>query len=412
MPRSILTRVRILVGVAGGRRPVRRARAGVMLMALVALPLAGGCRGGVRNLTAPKWPTLGAAKSPPAAADLAAAPATGPIPKPASAATPYATSNAGGDSAAAAMNQGVVQTAGIDPPVVTYGVTPPPAALDAAPPAPMESVAATPIAPQVGRYSELPAPPPAADAPVAAGIPPAVPEHPATAPVAAAPPAPTAAAFPATAGYEPAAAPAPDRFGAPAAPPLVPVAAPAAAPVASPVAATPSGGAVPAAPAAAAGAYEPAVVGAAAGAAAGVPARYASQGSRFGGDAAPDGTIPNAALPAEPAPFPAADALPPAAAASAFAPAPAPFEPQAPPAEPPATPAQEAPAMLPAGTPDGLTTPPVRRRDPVYRPGNTSSYRPAEQVFADEPSTVPSPVRTASFDVVDPPPLPSSPVLR
>jgi hypothetical protein len=133
----------------------------------------------------------------------------------------------------------------------------------------------------------------------------------------------------------------------------------------------------------------------------GTPARYASDRSRYGDPLAAD---PALAAPASAyqAPPPAADAgwagagfsgagaLPPAAAAPAVAPPPAPF-PTAP------------PAALPAANPDGLTSPPVRRPDPVFRPGGTSSYRPAEQIFVDEQPVAPSAVRTASFETVAPP---------
>lgn len=77
---------------------------------------------------------------------------------------------------------------------------------------------------------------------------------------------------------------------------------------------------------------------------------------------------------------------------------PAPMSP-APPLSPPAplsTPPQNA---LPS-------SPPARRPDPGYRPGGTSSYRPAKSILADEQPATPSAVRTAAYEV---PATPTSP---
>jgi hypothetical protein len=127
----------------------------------------------------------------------------------------------------------------------------------------------------------------------------------------------------------------------------------------------------------------------------GTPARYASDRSRYGDPMAADPAqaAPASAFQAPPAAdagWGGAGALPPAAAVPAAAPPPAPF-PTAP------------PAALPPANPDGLTSPPVRRPDPVFRPGGTSSYRPAEQIFVDEQPVAPSAVRTASFETLAPP---------
>jgi hypothetical protein len=57
------------------------------------------------------------------------------------------------------------------------------------------------------------------------------------------------------------------------------------------------------------------------------------------------------------------------------------------------------PAAVPAAP--GLLQPsaqPVRRPDPVYRPGGTSSYRPSRTILADESTPPPAAVRTASFE--------------
>ena len=132
----------------------------------------------------------------------------------------------------------------------------------------------------------------------------------------------------------------------------------------------------------------------------GNPARYASDRSRYGDPLAADPAMaaPASAYQAPPPPadagwagagsagagFVGGGALPPAAA---------------PPAPVPTAP----PAALPPANPDGLTSPPVRRPDPVFRPGGTSSYRPAEQIFVDEQPVAPSAVRTASFETAAPP---------
>lgn len=95
--------------------------------------------------------------------------------------------------------------------------------------------------------------------------------------------------------------------------------------------------------------------------------------SRFGSPAASDQPP---APPASAAALPAAlDPLPPAAAPSGF---------------------QPPPAVVPAPTAPGS---PVRRADPVYRPGGTSSYRPSRAILAgDAPGGEPGGVRPVGFE--------------
>ena len=387
-------------GSASGATLARRGRLGAIAIGLLIASLAGGgCRSGVRSMTAPKWPSFGTAK--PKGIDdsaLAAAPKIdASTQKPSTAATPYPTTstpagyvvNDSSPTAGAAATG--IQSAATDPAMVTYGATPPPQlAAAASDPRAMaglpENSAPQAISPQVGPYASLPAPPPPAQSPTPPGLQPASlplePVPPPAAQVAAAPPgggfpvAPPAPSsdFPSTAGYEPSRVA--DSRGS--------VAAEAAAPG---LAAAGVAAATPLAP------INPED--------SGTPARYASDRSRYGDPSAAD---PALAAPASAyrAPPPAADAglagagwagagaLPPAAAAPAVAPPPAPF-PTAP------------PAALPAANPDGLTSPPVRRPDPVFRPGGTSSYRPAEQIFVDEQPVAPSAVRTASFETAAPP---------
>lgn len=365
---------------------------------LIASLAGGGCRSGVRSMTAPKWPSFGTAK--PKGIDdsaLAAAPKIdASTQKPSTAATPYPTTSTpagyvvNDSSPTAGVAATGIQTAATDPAVVTYGAAPPPqlaaAELDPRAMAGLpEASAAQAISPQVGPYASLPVPPPPAQSPTPTGLPPASlplePVPPPAAQVVAAPPgggypiAPaTSSVFPSTAGYEPSRVA--DARGS--------VAAEATAPglAAAGVAAT--------APLALNNSQE-----------SGTSARYASDRSRYGDPlaAGPALAAPASAYQAPPAAdagwagagfvgggFVGGSALPPAAAA----PPSAPF-PTAP------------PAVLPATNPDGLTSPPVRRPDPVFRPGGTSSYRPAEQVFVEEQPVAPSAVRTASFETAAPP---------
>lgn len=98
--------------------------------------------------------------------------------------------------------------------------------------------------------------------------------------------------------------------------------------------------------------------------------RYSS-GSRFGGGLEQPPSSPPAAaslLPAAPlTPPPAASAVP-----------------------------QQVPPPLPGAAP---SAPPTRRPDPGYRPGGTSSYRPARSILADDQPAPPSAVRTAAYEM-------------
>ncbi|RLS32372.1 MAG: hypothetical protein DWH79_08280 [Planctomycetota bacterium] len=346
---------------------------------------ASGCRGGARSLSVPAWPSFRGSKTADASAIKSApslASADGPIKKPAASASPYPTTSTpagyvvNDPTHSSAAGTDTIQAAAADPQMVTYGVTPP--LRSAAPPETQQIVttqlpSAAPV-PQVGPYATLPPPPPAAEQPTAPGLPAttpsevAMPEHAslAAAPVSGppgggypvAPPA-QPSAFPATAGYEPTPRVADARAAAVLAP------ATAAAVQSPPLAAVPES------------------------AAGGVSARYASQASRFGDDAAPVG--PGAA-----SSFPAETGFVPGAAAAATLPGDF-----GPPGGLPSAPAG-VPASLPTSNPSGLTAPPLRRPKTDFRPGGTTSYRPAEQIFVDDPPQVPSSVRTASYEVLAP----------
>ena len=373
-----------LAGSAPGGASIRRGRLGAVAIGILLASLAGGgCRSGVRSMSAPKWPSFGASK--PKGIDdtaLTAAPKIdAPTTKPSAAATPYPTTStpAGYVVNEASPTAGVaavgIQTPATDPATVTYGVAPPPQLAAAAgdprsAPTP-ESAPPQSISPQVGPYATLPTPPPPAETPAVPGLPPSSlplePVPPPPAQVAGTPPgggyplAPpaTPSSFPSTAGYEPSRVA--DARGSLAAEPAPP-------------------------------GYAAAGVAAGAAAAAtlspinppesGTPARYASDRSRFGDPGAdPALTAPGGAFPASP---PADAGWSGSAGLPAAAPGPFPA----------------APAALPAANPDGLTSPPVRRPDPVFRPGGTSSYRPAEQIFVDEQPVAPSAVRTASYETL------------
>ncbi len=384
----------------GGHTPRwRRWLHGSTCLVAVTLVAATGCRSGARALSAPKWPSFPGSKAKQAEAPALASVPTNdaPIKKPSASATPYPTTSTPAgyvvNDPATATGGGAdaIQTAATDPAAVTYGVTPPMPAAPALEPVQQtnslaEASPPAPISPQVGPYATLPPPPPAAESPASPGIPAgsyageqpplaAVPAgagppgggYPVTTPSAygASPPASTA--FPTTAGYEPSPRVADARGLEPAAAGYAAAAIPAAA---APVA---SEAAPPLTPVADPGA--------------GVSARYASQGSRYGGPEAGASLAPTASPDlgsglqgTAPAAFPAAGSAP------AVAPPPGP---------------------LPAANPDGLTSPPVRRPDPVFRPGGTSSYRPAEQIFVDETPVAPAAVRTASYEVSEPLPPPA-----
>lgn len=73
--------------------------------------------------------------------------------------------------------------------------------------------------------------------------------------------------------------------------------------------------------------------------------------------------------------------------------------PAAPSAAAPLSPGFDPPAAPPASPAGGATAPTTRRPDPGYRPGGTSSYRPAQAILADEQPAPPSGVRTAAYEV-------------
>jgi hypothetical protein len=113
--------------------------------------------------------------------------------------------------------------------------------------------------------------------------------------------------------------------------------------------------------------------------------RYsATQESRFGG--------------ASPASFPATGSPPPASYGS---PVEAPLS-TSPSAFPAIAPPAAAPPMSPAvPSAPGLLEPgaqPVRRPDPVYRPGGTSSYRPSRAILAEDSAPASVAVRAASYE--------------
>ena len=63
-------------------------------------------------------------------------------------------------------------------------------------------------------------------------------------------------------------------------------------------------------------------------------------------------------------------------------------------------PAPAAPFTTPPTSPGLLqpSAPPVRRPDPIYRPGGTSSYRPSRVILADDASPAAASIRTASYE--------------
>lgn len=305
---------------------------------------ASGCKMGTAG-TRPSWWTFGG--TPKDDADkLAAAPSfSGDVTKPSASAKPYPTTGTpNGYVIDGATKPGAAAVAATAPTAVTYGVTPPPATPDpvemATAPARSDTAAGTvppltSIAPQVGPYASLPA-------------------DPSTAPGVAEPPPLQAIAG----GAVPAAAP---TMGASSS--LAPPAAPQRVADARGSAGWPG---------------QPAGVSAG--------SRYdTGSSSRFGGGSAIDQPLPP---PAAASMLPAAlEPLPPAAAPAAAVPSagfPAPPV-AAPPASPPAVPASPAA--------------PLRRADPAYRPGGTSSYRHSSAILAaDPPPTTPGAVRPVGFD--------------
>lgn len=355
-------------GGFGSRGPGAASRAALAVALIGCVLPAVGCKTG-SSFTKPSWWTFGG--TPKDADSLAAAPPYGgDIKKPSESAKPYPTtstpsgyvitgSTSPGDAAAQQF-----QTAQPQAPVV-YGSTPAPQSTPAAATASMASAPqqspASSIAPQVGPYAALAGdtiPPPGQPLP---------PISPATMPSMAAAPSmqgmPGMPSTPAEATLPNAAYSNFSSTAASPAPVEQPPARMADARLADPAAALPA-----AALSAEAAAYG--------------GSRYStSTGSRFSG--------------AEAASFSPPAATPPA---SYGTPAPTAFPP---------APASAAPAAGPAGVPPGspaapgLLQPsiqPVRRPDPVYRPGGTSSYRPSRAILADDSAPASSAVRTAAYD--------------
>jgi hypothetical protein len=328
-----------------------------------------GCKTGTA-FTKPSWWTLGGAPKADADSLASAPPYGGDIKKPSESAKPYPTTSTpsgyvitGSASPADAVAQ-QFQSAQPQAPVV-YGTTPPPqatpaAAVAAAPPAAFsQQPAPSSIAPQVGPYAAL-----AGDSipPPGQPLPPISPSNSqGMAGMSGMPTTPAETTLPNTA-YS--------NFSAPTASPIS--AAPPAPRMADARAADPAA----AIPAAALPAEQPAYGG----------SRYsASTGSRFGG--------------AEAASFSPATATPPSSYAAPYA-APAESGFAAPPA---ASPLGVPPAVAPSVAPStpGLLQPsaqPVRRPDPGYRPGGTSSYRPSRTILADESTPASAAVRTAAYE--------------
>jgi len=328
-------------------------------MALLLLGTASGCRSGAGAMSGNRWWSFGGTKGLSTFASKDGQP--DPV-KPSAVTAPYPTTGT-------PASYELAETAPASPATsqaVTYGATPPAAAPAAAfaDATPAPAAAAPPAAgnaTQVGPYAMLPAAAPVSPAPAAASN-----------------------AFPETAGYEPArpAPPAMDtasRWTSPAPPAASP------APVSPAATETLPGGF---AGAVATAAPEGAVAGAvAAGTTADAPpgSRYAATtGSRFGGSPG--------ASPAPEAFTPAPSSVP------AIVPAAAPAVPE------PAV----APAAVPTGPPPGLPasgTDPlrgIRRPDPGYRPGGTSSYQPGRANFAD--AAAPADVRSAAYELESTPP--------
>jgi hypothetical protein len=330
-----------------------------------------GCKTG-SSFTKPSWWTLGGTPKTDADALASAPPYGGDIKKPSESAKPYPTTSTPsgyvitGSTSPADPAPQQFQAAQPQAPVV-YGSTPPPqstsvAAAAAMPPAAI-SQQPTPssIAPQVGPYASLAGdtiPPPGQPLPsISPSSTPSMATTSGMASMQGMPSTPAETTLP-SAAYS--------NFSSPTASPIS--AGPPAPRMADARAADPAA----AIPAAALPAEQPAYGG----------SRYsATTGSRFAG--------------AEAASFSPAAATPPASygtpAESGFA--------------PPATvsPLGAPPAVSPPGAPStpGLLQPsvqPVRRPDPGYRPGGTSSYRRSRTILADESAPPAAAVRTASYE--------------
>lgn len=360
------------------RRTAGATAGGVVVLAVLAVS-ATGCKTGTA-MSAPSWLSFkgGSAKD---SDKLASAPKfDGDTRKPSETAKAYPTTSTpngyvinGGDAATPGAVQ-PPQSAGQQP--VVYGQSPPPAVAAAAPPAatagsPGEQVGPPGrVAAQVGPYAAL-----AGDQ-----IPPAGQPLPNIGPVASTP---SAFAAPAAAGSPG------DRFAGRPGESSLPGAAYGAT-AQAPVGEQPAPRVADARGVPDARGSEPAAF-AGAGAEA-VGSRYSTAGaSRFSGGT-PEASYPAAAAPGgfgrPPEPFPTAPA-------GQVAPASSPVSPATPALLPSSAPA----AGQPGGSPPGQ---PMRRPDPGYRPFNTSSYRPAQQLLADE-LPGPTPVRAASYEEAAPP---------
>lgn len=427
-----------------------------LLFLAVTLPTGVGCRSGGLSGMKTWWPGQLVEKDDAAAADLAAAPAfDGDIAKPSSKATPYPTTStpegyvvpAAGGSAELVQSQptAAANEAMAASPPVTYGMQPPAIAADLPPDLPATGTprpSTEAIAEQVGPYQPL------AGATAAAGGPSAAPgafaaaggmapgAFPPEQPLGAAPPASAvpqglpSPADPAGLGSAPspafaAAAPTTTPPQPPSAYPAMPPAASGSAfattpPPTSPPTAGGSAFGQAAEPQAAASSFAPP---ASSYVSAGVPQGAAGDspvaGSRFA-SAAGSGfpaeplTPPAAVVPGtEPAAAAAAPWQTASAAATASAASAASFG--SPASDGMASRFGQPPSQDPLVEPTGSTAPatpsndgqpatrPGRRPDPMYRPAGTSSYRPAQPIFADDPEPA-GPVRMATYEepVVDP----------
>ena len=355
---------------APGRRPGAAMRGSRVLFAAAVMGCvmpAVGCKTGT-SFTKPSWWTFGGTPKAEAESLASAPPYGGDIKKPSESAKQYPTTSTpsgyvitgtGSPSDAVAQQ---FQTAQPQAPVV-YGTTPPPqatpaAAVAAVPAAtPPQQPASSSIAPQVGPYGPLAGdtiPPPGQPLPP---ISPSTTPSMATTPgMASMPSTPAESALPNTA-YS--------NFSAPAA---------------SPVGVAPPGPRMADARAADPAAAIPAAALPAEAAAYGGSRYSGGSGSRFSGAEAASFSPPAAYS------TPAETGYPAPAAVSPFG-------------APPAVPPSAVPAAAPA-TP-GLLQPsaqPVRRPDPVYRPGGTSSYRPSRAILADDSAPQSPDVRTASYE--------------
>jgi hypothetical protein len=300
-----------------------------------------GCKMGTAG-TRPSWWTFGGAPKDDADKFAAAPSFNGDVTKPSASAKPYPTTGTPNAYAIdGATKPGAAAVAAAAPTAVTYGVTPP-----TAPPDPVEMATA-----------------PARSNAAAGTVPPLTSITPQVGPYASLPADPAAAA------------------GVAEPPPLQAIAG-GAAPAAAPTVGASSSLAPPAAPQRVADARGSAAwPGQQAGVSTG--GRYdAGSSSRFGGGSAIDQPLPPppaaSVLPAALEPLPAA-ATPAGAVPSGGFPAP-------PAAAPPAAPVSP--------------TAPLRRADPAYRPGGTSSYRPSRAILAADPlPATPGAVRPAGFEV-------------